>query len=137
MKAQAEIEKAKEKEYEGYTSEIDDLCAFIFKHVLNFDFNLIDEKLERDKGETVRKARMANPDPVALETEIINIVSADSDIPATSLPENEVPIGPPSDIILPATPGFDDSYGDLHFRPPELDDEMCKDVEEGEQIMDP
>ena len=65
LEAQAKIKNAREKEYEGYTNEIDDLCAFIFKHVHNFDFDLIDEKLERKKGETVRKARMANEDHVA------------------------------------------------------------------------
>lgn len=80
---------------------------------------------------------MANEDPIAIETEIFNTVLADSDIPATSLPKNEVLIGRPSGIILLATPGFDDAYGDLHLRLFELDDEMCKDVKKGEHIIDP
>lgn len=55
MEEQAEIEKAREKEYEGYMSGIDNLWAFIFKHVPNFNFDLIAKSLKERRVKPLGK----------------------------------------------------------------------------------
>ena len=58
---------------------------------------------------------MANEDLVASKTEIINTLLVNSGVPTTLLPKNKVLISRSSDIILLATLGFDDSYGDFTY----------------------
>lgn len=98
-------------------------------HAPNFNFDLLDKKLEREKSEIVGKAWITNEDLVASKTGVINIALADTNVPATLLAKNEVPISPTSDVVLPQTLVFHDYYGDFYLRLSKLDDKMRENVE--------